>query len=94
MLRRARRVWEEQDAHPNWIGRGIFDELLVYWDAPGFKAKYENVNKMRVYEKEGHLNVVENISIVEHARPVVIITTSLSSILIYYIFLIKVNFIN
>lgn len=35
-----------------------------------------------------------SISIVEHAQRMVIITTFLSYILIYYIFLIKVDFIN
>lgn len=30
MLQRARHGWEEQNVHPNWIGKKIFDELLVY----------------------------------------------------------------
>lgn len=94
MLQRARRGWEEQSVCPNWIGKEVFYEILVYWDTPDFKARYENAKKMRASEKGGHLSAVGSISIAEHDRRMVIITTFLSYILIYYIFLIKVNFIN
>lgn len=45
MLRRARRGWEEQSIHPNWIDKEVFDELLVYWDTPDLKEKSENAKK-------------------------------------------------
>jgi hypothetical protein len=48
---------------------------------------------MRASEKGGGLNAVGSISVAEHARRLVIITTFLSYNLIYYRFLIKVNFI-
>ena len=93
MLRRARKRWKRENICPNWIDKKVFDELLIYWDTTDFKERYEKVKKMRASEKRGCLNAVGSISVAEHARHMIIITTFLSYILIYYIFLIKVNFI-
>ncbi|KAI5390027.1 hypothetical protein KIW84_075377 [Lathyrus oleraceus] len=45
------RGWEEQNVCPNWIGNKVFDDILVYWDLAGFKAKSKIVKKMRASEK-------------------------------------------
>lgn len=45
MLQRVRHGWEEQGVHPNWICKEVLDELLVYWDSPGFKARSEIAKK-------------------------------------------------
>lgn len=94
MLRRAGLSWEQQNIRPNWISKEVFEELFVYWNLDDFKVKYEKAKKFRAYEIGGCLNSVGSISIGKHVQWMVIITNFLGYILIYHIFLIKINYIN
>lgn len=51
MLKRARKRWKRENMRPNWIGKKVFDELLIYWDTIGFRERSEKAKKMRASEK-------------------------------------------
>ncbi|XP_058783146.1 uncharacterized protein LOC131657802 [Vicia villosa] len=68
MLRRVRENYELHGIRPSWIGEEVFQELVIYWRTPEFRAKSETFKKMRASEKGGCVNTVGSISTAEHAR--------------------------